>query len=454
MERFEKLANKDGIVLVSGLMILALLLIIGATAYMLSSSDVMISANYKHSEAAFADAEAGIDFAKAAIENHLEGGGNLPANVGDVMAIPATAPSGFLFSYSNLEKTGNNAYTFTSTGNGPQGATASIITSIKRKPVFDYAVFGDEQVDLKSSTGVFSYNSSDGLPDPDDASWDDMTTSTGNGDVGSNGDADAKNDIILNSSCYVDGDLAQGADGSPLVEAVVKNSGGVFTGETTSVGPVDTDPLDIVNDSDFLNKFADYEAANDNASITEPETGAALDTTIADDGVVLTGPGDYYFDSIQLGNGDTLTIDASSGPINIWVRGPVLGDNGSEFAIQNTSDTNKVNINVTEPSGYAGSTIIDLKNGGDFNPGGHPSHVMIKTDSDATVSIHNGNDTRAVIYAPFAHVDFDNGSAFYGAVLGKTIALRNSMKVYYDETIKDLAVSKKVELTSWYQKLE
>ena len=454
------ITNDKGIILVAGIMFLALLTIIGSTAYMLSSTDVTISANYKDTDMAFNDAEAGVHFAKAAIEASLNAGAYLPANVGDIMAVPGTIPSGFSFSYSTMEKTGDNAYTYTSTGHGSQGATAEIEVAFRRKSAFEYAVFGRDQIDLKNSTGVFSYNSTDGAPDPGDGTWDisnpahDLLYSTHNGDVGSNGNADGSNDIILQNGSIVDGDVVQGAAGSPLVEAAIMDNGGTVTGENDSIGPVEVDPLNIAGDPNFLNKFASYDtpAENDNNLLTP----TAEITTINDNVTLIgkSGGANYYFTDISLGNGKVMVIDAAAGPINIWVRGRMVGANGSDFNIINTSSNNKVTINVTEPLGGCGcATLIDFKNNGDFNPNGSPTEVMIKTDSTKTVSIHNGDVTKAVIYAPFAHVDFDNGSAIYGSVRGATVSLRNSMKLYYDEAIKNAFLANEIDFTTWQQVL-
>ncbi len=469
MKVIKLLKDDQGIVLVAGLMFLALLAILGSTAYMLSSTDVTISANYKYSEEAFNDAEAGANFGKAAIEAALKAGSYLPSAVGDTMTMFSSAPGDFAFTFSTLEKTGDNAFTFTSTGHGSQGATAEIEVTVSRRSAFEYAVFGRDVIDLKNSTGVFSYNSLDGLPDPGDGTWNtsnpahDLLYSTHNGDVGSNGDADGSNDIILNNGSIVDGDVVQGAAGDPLVEAVIKDSGGLVTGENDSIGPVDTDPLNIAGDDEFNDKFPSYDpglgGSNDNnlAQDTLDGTTVGVGAVLNSDGFTLVGKSggaNYYFDEINLGNGDTLIINASAGPVNIWVKGRVVGDAGSEFDIQNTASDRKVILNVTEPTGGCGcATIIDFKNSGDFAPYSDPGDVMIKTDSDETVSIHNGNVTKAVIYAPFAAVDFDNGAAFYGSVRGASVALKNSMKVYYDEALKDAFLGNDVDYTSWQQVL-
>lgn len=463
--------NNKGAVLAVGLMFIALLSIIESTAYILSSSDVTISANYKSSEQAFNDAEAGIQFGISKIEAALESGTSLPSTDGGSMTIPgATAPSEFSFSLSQLRRESENNYSLISTGNASRRSTAKIKVTLKRASAIDLAVFSKRKSDLKYNSGVFSYNSLDAGPDPGDGVWDtsnsshDFMYSTHNGDIGSNGDGDGHQDIILRSGVYVDGDISLGEHNG--TDAAVTDEGAVFTGEITSVGPIDPDPLNIAGDNEFLNKFSNYDpslgGSNDNdKDVTNTATGVIYNPGIeidsGDGDITLNGKTDganFYFDNVDLQN-QILTIDAQNGPINIWIKGGLIQGNNSTIDVKNTSSGRKLTINVTEPnSGYAGADIIKISNDEDFNPNGQPAHMIIKTDSSKNIKIHNGGLTKAIVYSPNADIEYKNGSALYGAMWGDTVAMKTTMKVYFDEAIKKEFLSNEMDMTSWRQVLD
>ena len=463
--------DNKGAVLAVGIMFIALLSIIGSTAYILSSSDVIISANYKTSEQAFNNAEAGIQFGIAKIEEALESGIYLPETDGSSMTIPGdSAPSGFSFSLSQLTRDSENNYSFISTGNSSRESTAKIKAAIKRKPAIDLAVFSKKQSDLKNNSGVFSYNSTDSSPDPGDGVWDtsnpshDLMYSTHHGNIGSNGDGDGHHDIVLRVGVYVDGGISLGQHEG--VDAAITDEGAVVAGEIAPVGPIDPDPLNIAVDNEFINKFSTYDpllgGSNDNGSdITNTSSGAGYNPGIeidsSDGDITLNGEAggsNFYFDNIDLQN-QKLTLDAQNGPISIWVKGGLVQGNNSTIEIKNTASGKRVSINVTEPAGgYAGADIIKIANAADFNPDGQPSHVLIKTDSAKNIKIHNSGTTKAIVYGPNADIEYKNGSVLYGAMWGNTVAMKSTMKVYFDEAIKKEYPTNKVLMTSWSQILD
>lgn len=228
-------------VLVTGLMFLAILMIIGTTTVAISFNDVQITRNYNNAMQAFNNAEAGVHYAIGKIEDGLSDASYiLPQNVGDTAAItdPAsdTVPGTYGFSLSTIEKLSATAYAkerfqFTSNGSGPSnpmGSTsqAAIVATLRREPAIIYAAFGDTSTGLNSGTNVYSYDSgTTPSPAPGD--------STGDGDVGSNGNVDVKN------GTYIDGDIGLGDDGTN--EATLTDTGGTYGG-TEDVDRVDPDP--------------------------------------------------------------------------------------------------------------------------------------------------------------------------------------------------------------------
>ena len=495
MKIFTAINNEKGIVLLAGLMFLALLSILGATAYLLSTTDMAISANYKYKERAFNDAEAGIQYAKYAIQRMLRDGSDLPDQGG--AALPITdygdVPEVFNFELSDIENIGYNRCKFTSIGHGPKGATAKIVAIITRESSSRYAVFGVNQVDLKKSTGVFSYHSGDSKSDPvwgraspaewpsDDGFWDadlpgasgdDLHFSTHGASVFSNGSGDGNEDVLIAMGAHIDGTLYTGGTYDPKEEPDIKNNGGSY-GQEVDIPPIVADPETILKDSnsdgltDFYDAFDYYKFDNSNSSglVQNLAAGQDLNDYMIGNNEAATGAGlklgssggttNYYFedstgDAILLNQ--PLTIDASNGDVDIWVRGRLVADCGNDI---NVTGNHHVNIYVTEPSGGIGpATIVDLKEGSDLNPDGPVSQLNLKTDSDEIVSISEGNHTKVVIYAPAADIDLDNSAGFAGSILGSTVTLKNGTKVYFDEALKEKNLSDVIRIASWMQILD
>lgn len=427
------LNNQNGAVFVTGMMFLVFLTVLGGTAYLISSNDVKISANYQVSEEAFNNADAGIHYGIAYLERDLESGGTFPAT------FPGTAPPGFSFSLSSVTTEGTNKYSFTSTGSASRGATAKIKATIKRGAAIGFGAFGDEILDSKSFAQYYSYDSRVlSNPGPSD--------STGEADVGSNGTVAFKNNT------YVDGDVALGNDGTN--DAVYTYSGTpVVTGEEgVYVGRVDPDPLNV-DSASFRSEFDTAAVSNDNADIT-PSLGGGV--TIINPSSTVTipsksGGSTYYLEEINLYNSDILNIDAANGPVTIYIRGTLETKNGSQINILNSSSGNDVTIKITEPTGGITSSqrIVDLHNSSGLNENGPPTGFTIMTDSDAIMDFKNSSDVNGLIYAPNAEVLMHNSNNVHGAVWANDIDGKNSSILYYDTALRDKYLSKDVQLTAW-----
>ncbi len=439
--------NENGAVLVTGLMFLALLTILGSSAYFISITEVRISANYKYSEEAFNQAEAGVQYGIGIIQKGLEADSfSLPTSMGSAgtVALPSSSHADFSFLLSSLEKTGNNAYRFTSTGNGPQGATAEIVVTFKMGPAISLGAFGDELVDSKSFAQYYSYDSSTlSNPTPGD--------STGQADVGSNGD------ISLYNHTIVDGDVVcrpghYTEHGSP---------GPVITGETELWdGPVDPDPLGVTDPS-YKAEFDFYREIVNTKDENNGGLGNTTDKLVVAGTTVTIEAGTYFFTGVEIkkqsGNDGILNIDASSGPVVIYIEGSLVQGSSCELNILNTSLTNDVTIKLTEdPANPLSSAdkIIDLRNGAGLNENGPPTGFSIMTDSDAKTEFHSKSDINGLVYVPNSAIIMHNTNTVHGAIWGNEIYGKNDSILYYDTDLRNKYLSNDVKMTSWQQVLK
>ncbi|MDD5451650.1 MAG: pilus assembly PilX N-terminal domain-containing protein [Desulfovibrionales bacterium] len=394
--------NETGIALITALLFLMVLTILGTTAIVISSTDIKIGGNYKLSKQALYDAEGGIQYAIKNIENGLAA--ETLSLTGSSVAVNYTAPSGFSFDpITTLTRVGtNNNYSFRATGHSANSTKATIEVVIKQEPVFNYGVFGDDLVDLKASGCVYSYNSNTITnPQPSD--------STGEGDVGSN--------VAVNTymSTYVDGDVALGDDGFGTEGVYIPNGVPIITGTAgVDVDRVDPDPLGAVG-GDLASTFSTVgSGSNDNAW-----GGITGNTIYLNTGDTMTlhgkaGGADYYVTDITLNNGATLNIDATAGPVNIYLAGGVDAKNGSA-------------INIT----------------------GVPPDFTIYSNSTDSIVFRHGGTFKGTVYAPYASVEMKNSSDVYGLIWANTSDIKNSGEFYFDTALKDKYLSDNVSILSW-----
>ncbi len=405
--------NEKGMVLVTALLLLAALIILGTTAVMQTSTDLRISSNYKTNRQAFYDADAGVQYVLKSLASDLD---DSDSTTVDLAASPIplnySTPSGFSFTLPTvLTSLGSDRYSFLVTGHGPNNSEVviEVVLSLEKKSAFDYGLFTNGTLDLKSDAKIYSYDSRD-TPNPDPTTF--PGASTGEADIGSN------TGISSNMATYIDGDLALGADTSdPPVDAIWTDTGTpTVTGEAgTTVGHVDPDPLGA-NDptSELYDKFIDIVTTNDNGTAGDgsPLEGATAIDLSNGETLTLTA-GDYYVTSIILKNGSTLEIDATSGPVNIYLNGIVDAEDGE----------------------------LEAKNGSAINNLSQPTDFSIFSNSSQDIVFKHSSDFKGMIYAPNAHVELKNTAGVYGLIWGNTATIHNSGEFYFDEAIKDKYLS-------------
>lgn len=450
-------SNERGAVLVVALAFLAILSMLGSAAYLVTTTDLQIASNYRDSKSAFYQADAGVQYGLATMENAIAAGtfvlpeGGTSQDVQqyteDFNALFAAGPpSGFNFVLTPVtveDPAGKTVvYTFGSQGSGAAGAVAKIEAVFKKDVAYaiNYAAFGDLQLDFKANGAVYSYDS-DVTSNPTPAG------STSEGDIGSNGS------ILLYNGTIVDGSIALGADAGGTDATMVQhgNPGPIVSGENgVAVGRVTPDPLGAIGgplEADFDN--ARINNANGSIVISAADTGTpefaiamarfnilpaggnggggggggggasftGTDLSLGNgDVVTLTGPGDYYFTSIDLKNGSALNIDATAGPVNIYLEGP-----------------------------------LDAKNGSMINITGDPTDFTLFSNSTDSIVFKHGSDFNGLVYAPYAAVEMKNSADVRGAVWANTFDIKNSGELFFDIQLRNkfMTDSGRLVVTAW-----
>ncbi|MFZ5995517.1 MAG: DUF7305 domain-containing protein [Thermodesulfobacteriota bacterium] len=397
--------DERGIVLITALLFLMVLTVLGTTAIMISSTDIQIGGNYKTGKQAFYDAEAGIQYAIKSIENGLAA--ETLSLTGSSVAVNYTAPSGFSFdpitTLTQVGSTGN--YSFQATGHAANNTSSTIEVVIERETLLNYGIFGDDEIDMKNSGAAYSYDSSV-TPNPTPAD------STGEADIGSN------EHVITHNGTIVDGDIALGEDESGN-DAVYEEHGGspgpTVTGvEGVDVDRVNPDPLGAIGGDLAATFTAVSSGSNDNA--WGGITGNVISLGNGDTMILYgkTGGADYYLTDITLHNGATLNVDATAGPVNIYLTGG-----------------------------------LDAKNGSAINITGAPPDFTIYSNSTDKIDFKHGSTFKGTVYAPYADIDMKNSSEVYGILWGRTVDIKNSGQFFFDTSLKDKFASNDISIVSW-----
>ena len=445
------ISNDKGAVLVTGLMFLLFLTIIGATALMSTTNDITISANYKSVKEAFYNAEGGVHLAVTAIENGVNDGSFAMPAVGSEVdlqtAIGSAIPSNYNISLGSLAYAGENKYLLTSTGrSGIRGATSTIQAFIRRGSAFEYAAFGDKKLDADSNVKFYSYSSDEDPGTPTNGA----TDSTHEADIGSNG-------VVDLDSSIVDGDVKLGESSGTTATTNYSPTPSIYGEDGEEVGPVPVDPLGMLTEiPDLFNTYT--MSNNDNADAAG--INASPNEFLLDNGQILygkAGGANYYFEEINVGAGNSININASAGPVNVFINGPINFSNSAALNILGGTKTNKINIYVTEPpsSSYdPNDTLVQFDNGAIINMDGPPTSFGFYSDTDAKIVIRNDAAFKGVVYAPQATVDIKANGGIYGSLWGSEVLVNNDTDIYYDTALQNQYFSKDILLTGWMQVME
>jgi len=208
--------------------------------------------------------------------------------------------------------------------------------------------------------------------------------------AGDNGDVCSGRNITLNGGVEINGDAMCGFG----YDVIVNGASGEITGLTTAnSGPVDSPEVD----------FGDIKTVNDNLTIPLTDGGrspwkAGLGSNLylnANDNVNVAG-GKYYFDSITMRSGATITL---TGPVTFYIGGKV-----------------------------------DASGAGIVNASSDPSDLTI-ISAGTSFEIGGTADFYGSVFAPYAAVKLHGDTNFYGALIGKTVTMLGNFQFHVDESL-------------------
>lgn len=266
-----------------------------------------------------------------------------------------------------------------------------------------WAAFGDEFLTLDSNAQVDSYNSVLGSYASQDVNGNGSNSfALSNGNIGSNGN------IAADSNVKVFGDVTPGPTGSAVVtgNAVVSGSTAPATslvGMPAIVIPTLTSLGDMNFDGSGSGAFHSFiPAGSHEMGVVEVDMS----------NLSIIGPATLVFDSLRIDSNSQVTIDASNGPVEIFVRNDfVLNSNAKLASITETPADLKINLisdNILDPN-----LNVDLD----------------EVDFNSNASIYG------TIYAPNASVEINSNFELFGALMARRVHLDSNAKVHFDEAL-------------------
>lgn len=266
------------------------------------------------------------------------------------------------------------------------------IFALTRQSVFEFAIFGDLQVNVTGRGITTSYDSRLGPynDDPTDPAY----NAGHNGDVGTN--ATTVGGVTAGGSIFVDGQVAVGAGVANPVSVVSGYQPAFITGGTDP--PSDTQ--DVVAQTFTFPMPA----------VTVPGYLTCSDFTVNGNTTIVLPPGEYCYNNLTIEGGAELLPDVSAGPggVKIYLTGALTARGNSTVGLP--SDPRKLNLLVTQ-NGQA-------------------------TLQEGTITGSTG--FYGGIYAPDATINITGNADVYGSIIAKQVNLTGSATIHYDEAMTDV----------------
>jgi len=202
------------------------------------------------------------------------------------------------------------------------------------------------------------------------------------------------NSIILKSFVTVPGDIVVGPGGDPAVVIEPKDStvilGECYPATETLVFPDVQPPANMAYMGSLTN------------------------------GLTISTPGRYQFDTINIPNGDILSISAG---VVIYVTGKMTLNQSAEVIVESTGSLELyLGTSLEDKNSTGFSNLTDLATS--LKIYGLPTCTDIDLKAKSTLA--------AAVYAPDADISLYNSGDFIGAITGNSFDMKNSGNFYFD----------------------
>ena len=402
--------NQRGSLYILSLGVVVLLTVASASLLVRGISETNGSERVRNQAIAFQLADAGVDQAALNLRTPLDSADDVTQKVllGGQFTIdpPANAPSGS----ATWQVTTHGASTADSANPRHIEATFQLVP----ESVFQFALFGDQQVNLGGNAISDSYDSRNGP-------YDSSTNHGHEGDVGTN--AKTAGGIPVGASIFIDGQVAVGPN--------VADPASVVTGCTPTpscFAPFITGGTDPPsNTQDIVSQDASFPLPD----VSPPAGLSCSDYTITG-GTQLTlsptggplGNGTYCYRNLTVQGNAQLT---ATGSVKVYLTGELIARGNSTIGV---------------PSDPRAMTIL------------------MTPSSEATLeegTLTGSTEFYGALYGPKASLTISGNAEIYGSIIAKKIDVTGSAAIHYDQAMTDLTdVSNlyRTSLVSWRERTD
>ena len=257
--------------------------------------------------------------------------------------------------------------------------------------LFRATLNSDDQLTMNANTMVDSYDSSNGS-----YASHTMTVTDGVLRANANGHVASNADIVLNSDAKVIGDATPGQGHS-----VSFATGSYVHGSTAPAAePFAFPPVDVP----AIPSSGPFSLGT-GATQTIPAGDHGFDDFDIgkDANLTIVGPATIVVDNFTGGKDARLTIDATDGPVSIFVQGDYM-----------------------HISGFEAEAAV-----------GSPMAVAFFVQGTSPVVFPSATGIRGAYYVPNADITFSSNNEAWGSFAGKSISMSSAMRFHYDEYLAE-----------------
>ena len=313
---------------------------------------------------------------------------------------------------------GGGLTSLTATGNdGNSTATIEVVVQLVNSSLFAYGAFGDEGLTMDSNAFIDSYDSSLG----DYASQE--VNGQGNDTwANENGHAGSNNDITLESNSGIHGNATPGPSSSTTL---VGNNTSVSGSTAPAANTMPLDPLTIPS-------FPSSGSLAVSGTEVIPSGNHHFDALVVKGTATLqiNGPATVVFGSAELRSNAELLVDATNGPVEIYVI--------DDFIL----NSNTLMASTTK---NPGDLALLLESDNIINPG-------LTVDLDDVLFESNAK-FYGTIYAPNAAIDIDSNFELFGAIVARQLHLDSNSKIHFDEALLNSSSQSQTSLDVLYSRV-
>jgi hypothetical protein len=375
-------SSRRGSVIVLSLIVLTALLMLGAALYRIASAAESEVQGREDDQRAFYLAEAGLSEAMVSLR---EGSSGAIASQDE----PAYLAGGVL--WVTAEDLGDGRSRLIANGMAGSGRAALevVVEDQSQEPLFRAVLNSDDVMTLASGVKIDSFDSELGSYASQVAnSYAGTPYAKDNGDVLSN------SDILLNAGAMVFGDAKPGPGHSVSLATGTHVSGSIAPSpEPFLFTPIPVPPI--------AGASAYNLPPSSSATIPPGTWGFGNFTLNKASNLTIQGPATLVVNNFTGGKDARLKIDASGGPVTIFVQG---------------SYTHLANFEALPTAGS-------------------PMALAFMVQGSNDVVFPNLTKVRGAYYVPNAQVVFSNDNEAWGSFAAKKISMSNTMKFHYDESL-------------------